>query len=293
MPSHESREVPPTHAGSPSFFDWVDAVLVINLDQRTDRWERFCNAAKDLIPQDKIIRISAVYGKDLPGYGQKPWFHGRKRDATWAARAGCTLSHKKALEVAAGFPRCLILEDDIEWISGFPSISRHLPEKLISLTPQWGVCYLGYTDPMGPFRYRQSVDGDIHVCQVYGCNCAHAYLVTRESASQIAKSLPDEHNVWHWLSHFRSCDKFFIRDFGRRFDVLCISPSLINQFADFSDITQRSTTHLAESTHITAIPAEKITNRSYKFRYLLQICRCRILQTWDHIRALAKRINGF
>ena len=43
-----------------SFWDVVDAALVINLDHRSDRWEKVREHLKSIVPDEKLHRVSAV-----------------------------------------------------------------------------------------------------------------------------------------------------------------------------------------------------------------------------------------
>ena len=62
----------------------ADGVLVINLDQRPERLERFAAMAALTRVLDGWQRIPAVNGVELPGYGQRPWF--ASANATSAGR---------------------------------------------------------------------------------------------------------------------------------------------------------------------------------------------------------------
>src|SRR6188768_441351 len=79
------------------FWQMIDGVVVINLDSRPDRWTQFQATTRNVIPAEKLHRLAARLGRDIPGFNQHPWFRGRKRDRTWAARAGVTQSHRQAL----------------------------------------------------------------------------------------------------------------------------------------------------------------------------------------------------
>ena len=98
-----------------SIFPPSTGICAINLDTRMDRWEIF---QREILPQFEglpVDRISATLGTQILGYGKAPYFRGRKRDRTWAARGGCTLSHRNAMlhAKAKGWSHLLILEDDI------------------------------------------------------------------------------------------------------------------------------------------------------------------------------------
>src|SRR6478609_5541833 len=65
-------------SASNPFWQMIDGVVVINLDSRPDRWTQFQAATRDIIPAEKLHRLTARLGRDIPGYNQRPWFRGRK-----------------------------------------------------------------------------------------------------------------------------------------------------------------------------------------------------------------------
>jgi len=84
---------------SESKFGFVDHVVYINLDHRTDRWEQILAELAPHFPPEKVTRFSAI-----------------RRDN---GALGCTESHIAVLEMAkaAGWKNVLILEDDAMWIA--------------------------------------------------------------------------------------------------------------------------------------------------------------------------------
>src|SRR6478736_5939416 len=58
-------------AAQSAFWQQIDGAIVINLDQRTDRWTQFQQTANGLIPPDKLHRLSARWGRNIPGFGQR------------------------------------------------------------------------------------------------------------------------------------------------------------------------------------------------------------------------------
>jgi hypothetical protein len=142
------------------FWALIDAVLVINLDRRADRWAEMQAHLSQLAPSDKIHRLPAVLGADLPGYGKPPWFRRNRRPATWAGRAGCILSHRNALRLAQTrqWHRILILEDDARLSSELNGDAGLRLSELLTGAERPGVCYLGYTSPRGPTRLIGNLD---------------------------------------------------------------------------------------------------------------------------------------
>ena len=110
--------------GKQSFWDQIDAILVINLKHRNDRWEKLLSELKVFGVDKKAVRIEAIDGKKLPGYNQKPWFTKKTHenvDKMKAGSAGCCLSHRKAIEFAKaqGYKRILLMEDDARFKEEF------------------------------------------------------------------------------------------------------------------------------------------------------------------------------
>lgn len=283
----------PEHAAqSPSFWDLVDAVLVINLDHRPERWERLREESAGLIPSGKLHRVSAVLGKALPGFGQKPWFRDGKRDSTWAGRAGCTLAHRRALETAKakGWRRVLVLEDDVSFAPIFSSLASGLGQEL--KRSEWDVCYLGYTDPSGPFQELAKLPEKHSLWRVFGCNCAHAYLVDESARDWMLSHLPNEQNIWDWLSRHRAVDRWYLRTLGRRFRVVAVSPSAVNQAAGFSDIVGKTTDYQQSGLHQTFIRQEAAT-RYFGPKLFARRQATRVGEVYDSVRGVLKRWRGF
>ena len=86
---------------SESKFGFVDHVVYINLDHRTDRWEQIIAELAPYFPPDKVTRFSAIRNEN--------------------GALGCTLSHIAVLEIAkeSGWKNVLVLEDDAMWTEHF------------------------------------------------------------------------------------------------------------------------------------------------------------------------------
>jgi glycosyl transferase family 25 len=82
---------------SESKFGFVDHVVYINLDRRTDRWEQIVAELAPHFAPEKVTRFSAI-----------------QRDC---GALGCTLSHIAVLEMAKEnkWKNVLVLEDDAMW----------------------------------------------------------------------------------------------------------------------------------------------------------------------------------
>lgn len=272
-----------------AFWEMIDGVLVVNLDSRPDRWERVQNEIAGVFPADKLQRLPATAGIHLSGYGERPWFRGRKRDRTWAGRAGCALSHRAAIVHARqqGWRTLLILEDDIETTSALPAILKALPQALVSL--EWDVCYLGYTDPVSPYRTLAELPEGHTLCRVSGCSTTHAYLLRNTTFDWLLARLPQPENIWSWISVHRAIDRWYYRNLARRFRVLAVSPAIINQQGGVSDITQR----LHEKVHTTRIPDRRSGPLGFAVLAALRWLGFRLAEPRDWLRGRVKRAWGF
>lgn len=280
--------------GQTLFWDAIDAVLVINLDHRPERWKQLCAEAEGIVPAGKLHRVSAVLGREILGFGKPPWFRGGDRANTWAARGGCVLAHRRALETAraAGWNRVLILEDDAVFEPDFTSCLSGLQSALLDSKSKWDVCFLGFTHPQGPFRTVVQLSDKRHLTQIYGCKCTHAYLVNLQMRNWLLERLPDESTIWSWLAVNRAIDRWYQSVMGKEFTVVAVSPSLIVQRDDFSDIVNRVTTHFSDGSDHLEIPLSPHPVL-FPLRYFLRIQATRITRIYNYFSAIRKRISGF
>jgi hypothetical protein len=256
----------------------ADGILVINLDHRPERLARFAEMAGPVPCLAGWQRLPAVNGTALPGFGQVPWFRGRQRDKGWAGRAGCTLSHRKAIEHARdlGWNRVLILEDDVQW---GPTFEADVAGFLAAAAAgAWDVCYLGASKPVGPCRKLGDLPGARSIYQIFGCNGTFAYLINRSAFDWVLARLPTVETVWPWVHRHRAIDRWYARNLSRRFLVGSVSPNLIGHYTSFSDIGQRAgaavgTTESATTDTHTLLPTSglffRLQSRLLRLRFLL------------------------
>lgn len=265
--------------------------LVVNLDDRSERWAETLDAAAPHLPVARLTRHSATRGVNLPGYGAVPWFRGHSRDRTWAGRAGCLLSHRRAIERAAAERRewLLVLEDDVAFTPAFDQTLRALA-PLLDARPAWVACYLGLVDPVAPFETLAPLPAGHALRRIGGANTTHAYLLHRRAFAPLLAALPAEASVWSWLARHRAVDRWYRRhlaDFG---EILAVSPSLVDQRAGLSDITGRDTALDDTASHPTAVGPDT------RFPALGRAVRALAVpaaDAWDALRARRKRRRGF
>jgi GR25 family glycosyltransferase involved in LPS biosynthesis len=273
------------------FWNLVDGIIVINIDERTDRWETLLTHVGQHFDTSKIHRLSATRGTMIPGYSTPPLFRGRQRDKTWAARGGCTLSHRDAIEYAkkAGWRTVLILEDDIELS---PDFDRQLPALARALKNRhWDICYLGYTDPVSPFRPVASLEGEFTLQRIFGCSATHAYLLADHVYDWLLAELPAPDRLWIWLTRHRAIDRWYKHTLSTHFDVMAVSPSIINQRTGYSDVVHRETGN--EKPYRVKVPDNAYSSYVYNLAYLVRRIIFAIAGVRDYFRGLYKRVNGF
>lgn len=255
----------------------VDGVIVINLDRRADRWAAFQSIWRDRLPWDRVVRLSASDGVQLAGYGEAPWFKGRKRDKTWAGRGGCALSHARALREAKahGWDRVLILEDD-----AVPTAAATDTAFQAVLTrDDWDLLYLGCHEPRGAFE----VAGD-DLMRIHGALDAHGYVVTARLRDWLIERMPDEATLWPWVARERAVDRWYRREIGRRFTVMMCTPALALQLEGASDITQ--TWRAADHARPTPMDGAPSSRMAFEIQRLGEVAG-------DRLRAAIKRQVGF
>ena len=272
-----------------AFWNMVDGVLVVNLDNRPDRWQDLQTVTAAVVPPAKLHRLPATLGAALPGFGAPPWFRGRKRDRTWAGRAGCTLSHRAAIAHAKqqGWRTVLILEDDIKLEPALAEVLAGLPAAFRD--SHWDVCYLGYTDPVSPYRTITQLPAGHSLCAVSGCSTTHAYLLRNSSYDALLARLPEATNIWDWISRHRAIDRWYYRNLARHFNIVAVSPAIINQQGGFSDITQR----LHEKVHTTRVPDARQGALAFRLLGALRWLGYRLAEPLDWLRGRIKRARGF
>ena len=167
------------------------------------------------------------------------------------------------------------------------AVAAELPQALKD--SDWDVCYLGFTDPVSPYRTLAALPAGHRLCAVAGCNTAHAYVLKESTFDWLLQRLPREGDVWSWISRHRAIDRWYYRNLARRFKVCAVSPSIINQQVGFSDITQRRTSRV----HATRVPDPRYGALAYWLLGKLRWARYRLAEPRDGLRGLIKQLRGF
>ena len=187
----------------------AEGILVINLDDRLDRWQSLLREAGRHIDETRLERLSAIRGTNLPDYGRPPLFRGRRRIGPGPG-AQAALSHREAIALAAR--RAGAACSSSRTTSPSPRFRRpghQAPSALREL--RWDICYLGFTDPIGPFRQLSALTPPSALYQLYGCNTTHAYIVRDTAYAKLLELLPTRETIWPWLTRNRAIDRWYAR----------------------------------------------------------------------------------
>lgn len=220
----------------------IDGCLVINLPHRIDRWKLFQKQmplmeSLGLVPE----RLDAVYGRSLPGFGEPPWFTKRgaeKRANAWAGKAGCTLSHRQAMEEAKrrGWKRVLILEDDVTFQPHLADQWPKLQEMMHALPLDWVAIYLYGHHPVMPVRAIRSA-GDTTCYELCGAYSTAAYILNGNRLDALLDLLPQEQTIWKWTARYKTIDRWLSQQLCLLGRVYAVSPLGIMHSETPSDIT--------------------------------------------------------
>ncbi len=230
----------PTTIDAPrSWWDELDAVVFINMDSRTDRLQLFMERVGCHVPAEKLHRLSATVGKELPGFGEPPWFSNAtgERAAAWAGVAGCSLSHRYAVQLVAekGWRKALILEDDVMYEA--TAEQETLLQSAVAGLQGAAMLYPGYNIPV-PHGRRVSSNAGAGLWQVEGVLAAHSYIITAEAAALLLPRMATAENVWEWVSVYRAVDTFY-QEYAALLPgcrVFALFPVVFRQGTSFSGI---------------------------------------------------------
>lgn len=242
------------------FWSNIDAAMVVNLAQRTDRWERIHGILSKHLPDDKIVRVDARMGVDLPGYKQKPWFSASTPEnvsIVKAGAAGCCLSHRKAIEMAkaAGYRRILLLEDDADFQNELDGPEGDAVASVLEDDLAWDMFYLGYYQKHNKHYVAKRLDINdkpFELRRIRGPLMLHAAVIHERVYDAMLAGLPNPDNPWPWMAYWGSIDAWIQNRFGRdpRVRIWATEPKLVMQVATWSDICGRMlTVEESQGTH--------------------------------------------
>lgn len=242
-----------------AFWSTIDAVLIINLDERPDKWENIQQELSKHVPSKLIHRISAIRGTSLKGFNQAPWFTARSQERVHviAGASGCTLSHKKALQYAQdnNFFRILILEDDAQFRTPLSEDTAEWLAQFLSLEMDKGMLYLGCHErpalgrKISTHTEEQPKDEGTttnELWQINGALATHAYIVDKPLIDILLQKLPNEDNIWPWIAQHKAVDEWYHVHLSNYAPIYAVYPNIIWQKPSFSDIGKKEIDYTAK-----------------------------------------------
>lgn len=191
----------------------IEKIVVINLDERTDRWQQAQSELQLLrVPAEKIIRFSACRNDD--------------------GALGRTLSHQQVLQMAQdqGWNNYMVIEDDVLLLKQEKHINTF--NRLLNALPHfsWEVVLLG-----GQVKEGQPMKSLPGIIRAGDCEKVCAYLVNKPYYSTLSGQLAQEPSTLlegRWRT---------IQASGK---WLSFYPSISYQRAGFSDIEKKETDNI-------------------------------------------------
>ena len=207
-------------------FNFFDKIFCINLDSRKDRWEKCLEKFSLLGFEDRVERFPALNLSHLTDIDPKT-----------RGRAGCALSHAAILRKAKAenLRNYLVLEDDFDLCYSPDECLKSLGLSQQELPEQWDVFYLGgnLTDEYGRFPLEKFTD---NLFKLNSCHTTHSFAINSNFYETLDKELPNEENVFHWLTEKKAIDVHFSKDILHSSQSFIPNKMLFIQHADFSDI---------------------------------------------------------
>ena len=183
--------------------DFLDSIICINLDRRTDRW---IDSEKQFSEQNlTVIRQSAIDGTTL-----------QKHQTLLPGELGCRLSHEQALQYATTRNKpVLILEDDVNFVDDFQDKFA----TTINRIPPWELLYLGGNHVIKPIEHSLNI---VKPVRIYTTG---AYIITPDGAQRLLTQIKQWPNVQIDVAYANS-----------KLPTYAFYPSIATQRPSFSDI---------------------------------------------------------
>lgn len=192
-------------------FEFIEKVIYINLEHRTDRKQQIESQLEKYFPLDKIKRFNAI--KHTNG------------------GIGCTLSHIAILEMAIkeGWSNYLVVEDDAMWNNfeqGYMLLEKLIKKQYDVIT--LGIAFAKYTSDF----------------KLISGQTTTAYIVQNSYYTKLLS------NFKEGLDNFLKTNiysKFAIDQYWKQLQAnnnwYCVIPSMMIQNASFSDIENKYTNY--------------------------------------------------
>lgn len=141
--------------------EYIDAILYINLDHRTDRKEHVLQEIRKIDPT--LSKTHQIHAEYVPEHGA----------------LGCTKSHMKALQLFMKHPEwknCLILEDDFTFVSHSPEEVNQQIVDLIQECPTYDILMLAH----GIYSFSAEPTSSPFVQRILCAQTTSGYILNRD-----------------------------------------------------------------------------------------------------------------
>jgi len=203
--STSKRSTKAASTGAPAVLRGIEAV-VVNLDNRPDRWAKSQKSLAKAAPWLKVRRLSAVDGRAAPPPVKDvtaKWSTGRLAERFhWyltktikmsPGERGCCASHIAAWRIAAKRSKpLLVIEDDAV---GLPTFTNSLATALREAPKGTGAIWLSSKDRGWPKQVGKVLMKPSFVWTTVG------YLIWPAAARTFLKMLPMDMPVDNWMAH--------------------------------------------------------------------------------------------
>jgi GR25 family glycosyltransferase involved in LPS biosynthesis len=201
-----------------SVFDkYFDKVYCINLDKRTDRWEKVSKNFKD-IGVDNIVRYSGVDGNKLDLTNMK------YNKSLLPGELGILETHLNLIKEAKEkeYKSVLIFEDDVYFTDKFSEFDDYMSK----VPNNWDMLFLGgnhlYGDNPTPINEK--------IIKVTHTVAIHA-LVVKNTIYDIIIELAKR--------RMKQIDGYYA-DIQKGYNSYCFTPNMALQYEDYSDIQNKN-----------------------------------------------------
>ncbi len=216
------------------FNTYFDKIFIINLDERTDRWNDIVNEFEKMgISPEKYERFSAIKPKfeDLP----KEWYNKLVSPHRFIpqyiqATIGCKMSQYEVIKIAKnrGYKNVLICEDDICFTQSKEETWNILKEAIKELPSdnEWNMFYFSGN----------------HIKSPEACGKKYLYL---KKANLAAHEYCVNSNIFDYIIETmmqKGCelDNYYIDEIQQRQKTYTIKPGIVTQKPGYSDILRRN-----------------------------------------------------
>lgn len=207
-------------------FDFFEKIYCINLDHRTDRWEKCNKKFKELGISEKVQRFSAFNFQ-----------HPDPKYKKLLGQAGCTLSHFSVLKnsIDNNISNYLVLEDDFEIELSKEELFIKLNNSLKELPENWDLLYLGgnLTNEYGKFPIQKYSN---NLFLTHSCHTTHAIAFNRNLMLKLANEIGSINDIIKWILNNGTIDVFLSKKILEYNNCFITNPNLIYQEDSFSDI---------------------------------------------------------